>query len=115
MSESSSLYSAAVEELVVTAGGARCSCGGSSPDGKLTLNGKSVSINGLPLIFEHLQKKGLRPGNGCAETLLAKVRVYHPIEPGEESAYRDALAVAYQTFCERRANGQQVGTVAGGN
>ena len=83
------------------AGGARCSCGSPSPDGKLTLNGRSVSINGLPLIFSHLHKKGLRSGNGCAETLLDTVRVYHPIEPAEEPAYRDALAAAYETFCER--------------
>ena len=81
--------------------------GGPSPEGKLAMDGRSVSINGLPLIFQHLQKKGLRPGDGCAERLLETVRVYHPIEPHEEPAYRDALTAAYQTFCERGSNGQR--------
>jgi len=91
-------------------GGARCSCGSPSPDGKLTLNGKSVTINGLPLIFQHLQKKGLQPGNGCADTLLDTVRIYHPIETNEEAEYRDALVAAYRMFCERHSNGQGAGT-----
>ncbi|MEI8373304.1 MAG: putative zinc-binding protein [Planctomycetota bacterium] len=76
-----------------------CACGRPSPDGKLEVNGKSVIINGLPLIFEHLQKNGLQPGNGSADTLLETVRIYHPIEPEEEAAYRQALADAYQRYC----------------
>jgi len=83
------------------AGGARCSCGSPSPDGKLAMNGRSVTINGLPLIFQHLQKKGLQPGNGCAGTLLETVRVYHPIEPNEEAEYRDVLVAAYRAYCQR--------------
>ena len=97
------------------AGGARCSCGGPSPDGKLAVNGRSVTINGLPLIFQHLQKKGLQPGNGCAAALLETVRVYHPVEPHEEAEYQDALVAAYRTFCERRSNGQRLGTTTCGS
>ena len=97
------------------AGGSRCSCGGPSPDGKLAMNGRSVSINGLPLIFQRLQKKGLQPGNGCAAELLETVRVYHPIETHEEAEYQDALVAAYRTFCERRPNGQQPGTTTRGS
>jgi len=97
------------------AGGARCSCGGPSPDGKLAMNGKSVTINGLPLIFQQLQKKGLQPGNGCADTLLKTVRVYHPIEPNEEAEYRDALVAAYPTFCERRSKEQRAGAETHGS
>ena len=92
-----------------------CACGSPSPDGKLEINGKSVTINGLPLIFQHLQKKGLQPGNGCADTLLETVRIYHPIEPNEEAEYRDALVAAYRTFCERGSNGQRAGTTTHGS
>jgi uncharacterized metal-binding protein len=95
--------------------GARCSCGGPSPDGKLAMNGKSVTINGLPMIFQHLQKKGLQPGNGGADTLLKTVRVYHPVEPHEEAAYRDALVAAYRTFCQRGSNGQGAGAPTHGS
>jgi hypothetical protein len=98
------------EGSVGAAGGARCSCGSPSPDGKLAIRGRSVTINGLPLIFQHLQKKKLYPGNGCAAALLETVKVYHPIEAHEEAEYREALVAAYRTFCERRSNNQPAGT-----
>jgi len=78
-----------------------CACGRPSPDGKLEVNGKSVIVNGLPLIFEHLRKNGLQPDTGCAGTLLETVRIYHFIEAAEEAGYRDALEVAYRAFCRR--------------
>lgn len=91
------------------AGGARCSCGGPSPNGTLVMNGKPVSINILPLIFEHLRKRGLPPGDDCSDKLLETVKVYHAVEPSEEPAYREALLLAYQEFCERNTNGQLIG------
>ena len=89
-------------------GGACCSCGGPSPDGKLEINGKPVIVHGLPLIFGHLQEKGLQPGNGSADSLLRAVRIYHPIEPNEEAEYRSALVAAYRKFCGRRSNGEPI-------
>jgi uncharacterized metal-binding protein len=83
------------------AGGARCACGSPSPNGTLTIGGKSVPINGLPLIFDYFQKKGLQPGGGCADTLLQKVKIYHAIEPDQEAAYTDALVAAYQAYCDQ--------------
>lgn len=80
--------------------GACCACGSPSPEGKLEINGRPVVINGLPLIFQHLQKKGLSPDNGCRDTLLATVRIYHAIETEEEAEYRDALVAAYRTYCQ---------------
>jgi len=91
----------ASEDFATNTGGARCSCGGPSPGGKLAVNGRSVTIDGLPLIFQHLQRKGLQPGNQSAGTLLEIVRVYHPIEPHEEAEYREALVAAYCAHCER--------------
>jgi hypothetical protein len=78
-----------------------CACGRPSPDGKLEVGGKSIIINGLPLIFEHLRKNGLQPDNGCAGTVLDTVRIYHFIEAAEEADYRDALETAYRAFCQR--------------
>lgn len=80
-----------------------CSCGSPSPEGNLKLNGKTVTVNGLPLIFDHLYKQGLQPANGSADQLLATVRIYHEIAPGEEDLYRTALATAYDDYCQRRA------------
>ena len=72
-------------------------------DGTLRIAGQTVAINGLPLIFDRLHKKGVAPGNGCADGLLEIVRIYHAIEPGEEGAYREALVAAYHEFCQRKA------------
>jgi hypothetical protein len=80
-----------------------CSCGSPPPEGNLKLNGKTVIVNGLPLIFDHLYKQGLKPANGSADQLLATVRIYHEIAPGEENLYRTALVTAYDDYCQRRA------------
>jgi hypothetical protein len=90
-------------KVAAVANGACCACGSPSPEGKLEVGGTAVTINGLPLIFQHLEKKGLQPGSGSADTLLETVRIYHAIEPEEEAAYRQALTDAYQRYCQRRA------------
>ncbi len=74
-------------------------CGGPPPNGKLIVGGKSVTIDGLPLIFAHLKNKGLQPGSGSANTLLQTVKIYHALEPDQEAGYQDALVAAYQTYC----------------
>jgi hypothetical protein len=82
-------------------GAACCACGSTSPDGKLEMNGKSIAISGLPLIFQHLLKKGLKPDDNCADKLLETVRIYHAIEAGEEAEYRHALVAAYRKYCQQ--------------
>ncbi len=79
-----------------------CSCVSPTPEGNLQIKGKTVVVNGLPLIFEHLHKQGLEPDNGSADQVLETVRIYHAIEPAEENLYRHALAAAYQEYCQRR-------------
>ncbi len=82
--------------------GACCACSKPSQEGKLEINGKPVAIAGLPLIFQHLQKKGLEPGEDCGDTLLETVKVYHFIDTHEEADYRSALVAAYQTHSQQR-------------
>ncbi|MGC8641181.1 MAG: hypothetical protein ACP5XB_15045, partial [Isosphaeraceae bacterium] len=79
-----------------------CACGSQPPKGNLNVNGRTIVVTGLPLIFEHLKKQGLEPGDGSSERLLETVRIYHAIDPAEEDAYRTALAGAYQAFCQPR-------------
>ena len=79
-----------------------CACGSRPAEGNLRLNGRTVTVNGLPLIFDNLRRQGLMPGDGSAARLLETVRIYHAIEPGEEHLYRDALAAAYAEYCQRR-------------
>jgi uncharacterized metal-binding protein len=85
---------------------ASCGCAGSSPppEGELKLNGKTVAVGALPLIFDHLYKHSLQPGGGCADRLLQTVRVYHEIPEREEGPYREALSAAYGEYCRQRTN-----------
>ncbi len=82
-------------------GAACCSCGSPPPAAILQVNGESVTINGLPLIFQHLRQKGLQPGTGSEDALLETVRIYHAMGPGEEAAYRKALMTAFSEYCQR--------------
>ena len=82
-------------------GAACCACGSPSADGKLEINGQSVVISGLPMIFQHLLKKGLKADDNCADKLLETVRIYHAMDDSEEAAYREALAAEYRKYCRQ--------------
>lgn len=92
------------ESSGATAGATCCACGGPSPHGSLEIAGQSVTINGLPLIFDHLHKKGLPAEDASADKLLETVRIYHSIAPNEEAAYRVALVTAYRDYCREKCN-----------
>lgn len=79
-----------------------CSCGVPTQEGKLDVGGVAVTINGLPLIFDHLMKKGLVPDDACGDMLLETVRIYHPIGCNEEAVYRESLCMAYRTYCRKQ-------------
>jgi uncharacterized metal-binding protein len=79
-----------------------CSCGGPPPEGTLKINGKTVAVAVLPLVFDHLRKQGLEPGEDSADRLLETVRIYHAVEPKEAADYRKGLVMAYQEFCGQR-------------
>ncbi len=83
-------------------GEACCSCGKPPPETVLIVDGASVSVGGLPLLFDHLYQGGLRPGDGFEDRVLETVRIYHAIEPGDEAGYRRALAVAYREYCQQQ-------------
>ena len=100
-SEVDALASAAPVEQesgVTQAASCGCSCG-APPAGTLRLNGRTVTIQGLPLIFDHLRKNGLAPDSDCGGVLLDTVRIYHAVEPGEEDEYRQPLIDAYRAYC----------------
>jgi uncharacterized metal-binding protein len=99
------LLAAAPPPLVsLEVGTGSCACSRPSADGTLKIDGETVAINGLPLIFNQLHKKGLAPGEESADRLLETVRIYHAIEPGREAAYREALVAGYQEFWGRKGN-----------
>ncbi len=86
------------DESVPGIGGARCSCASPVPGAKLAILGATVTIPGLPLIFEQCAERDIpADATGCA-ALLDVVRIYHRILPEEEADYRSALLAAYQDF-----------------
>jgi len=80
-----------------------CSCGSPPLEANVKLNGKTVTVNGLPLIFDHLYRQGVRPGDGCADRVLETVRIYHEIPEDEQGLYHDALMTAYEVYCSRQS------------
>jgi uncharacterized metal-binding protein len=76
-----------------------CCCAAGIPSGTIQVNGKTVEIAALPLIFRQCQEDRVpaeSPETGAR--LLDVVRIYHEIADGEESAYASALADAYRGY-----------------
>ena len=80
-----------------------CACGSQPVEGRLQIGDNTLTINALPLIFDHFQEQGLPAGDASTDQLLDMVRIYHAIEAGEEALYREALASAYAEYCRRQA------------
>ncbi|MDR3698471.1 MAG: putative zinc-binding protein [Candidatus Sulfopaludibacter sp.] len=80
------------------ASGAQCSCAGPVPGGTLTIEGATVRIPGLALIFGQCAERSIPADAGGCGALLDAVRIYHRIAPEEEAGYRGALLAAYQDF-----------------
>ena len=75
-----------------------CGCAVGLPSGAIQVNGKTVGIAGLPLIFRQCQEDGLAADSPHAPArLLEVVRVYHTVDDSEAQAYAAALAEAYRT------------------
>jgi len=82
----------------VAAQASACGCAVSLPSGAIHLDGKTVEIAGLPLIFQHCRADGLAADSLEAPArLLEVVRVYHAVDDSEEQAYAAALVEAYRT------------------
>jgi len=77
---------------------AACACTRPVPGGNLEIGGRTVTVAGLPLIFEHLAESGLAADDSSADKLLETVRIYHPIEPDEEQEYKSSLIEAYKLY-----------------
>lgn len=78
-----------------------CGCATALPAGNLDVNGKTVRVTGLPLIFRQCREDGLKLDDPeVSKRLLEAVRIYHPIDDSEAEAYAAALREAYGTFLE---------------
>ncbi|MBI5828626.1 MAG: putative zinc-binding protein [Chloroflexi bacterium] len=81
---------------------AACSCGAGIPVSKLAIDGQTVTLIALPLIFEQFRNSGKAPSDDTARDLLETVKVYNPAPAGDEEAYAMALLREYAAFCEKQ-------------
>jgi hypothetical protein len=82
---------------------ATCSCGSGIPIQTVDVNDQEVTLVALPLIFEQLYEKGMRPGDGARAELIKAIKIYNPVPEEDEGAYAEAVAREYALYCEDRA------------
>lgn len=86
-------------DAVSTAG---CACGSGIPMTTVQAAGRTVQILALEPILELAYNQGLRANGALPGEVLQTVQVYNSIPPGEEAVYAEALALAWQAYCEGR-------------
>jgi uncharacterized metal-binding protein len=79
---------------------ASCACGSGIPVQTVQIEGESVTLIALPALFEQFQEADKQPSPETIAELLEQVRIYNPIPPEVEPAYREMLTREYALFCE---------------
>jgi hypothetical protein len=79
--------------------GTECACSSPIPGGKVVVNGATVTIPGLQLIFQQCLDRSIPANEGGSAALLDVMKIYHRILPEEEPGYCTALLKAYGEFC----------------
>ncbi|HKS75400.1 MAG TPA: putative zinc-binding protein [Terriglobales bacterium] len=78
-------------------GTAGCSCGSAVRTQTISIDGRSIEILALPLIFSNLRDRGRTPET-AAEELMESVAIYNHIPPEAATAYREVLVREYARF-----------------
>jgi len=79
-----------------------CSCGSGIPVQDIVVNGQTVTLIALPLIFQQLCDSDKPASQATIPELLETVKVYNPIPAGDDEAFAAALLVEYATFYEQQ-------------
>lgn len=86
------------QEVVSQAQVATCACGSGIPIQAVIIEGKEVTIVGLPLIFQQFYEAGKGPTTANLVELLETVKIYNPFPAGEEHVYSQAISEAYRAY-----------------
>jgi len=79
--------------------GATCACGSGIPVQRVQVDGETVTLVALPLLFEQFRQENKRPSTETTTALLEQVKIYNPVPAEAEPAYREVLACEYALFC----------------
>jgi len=80
-----------------------CACGSDIPVQEVLIEGQTVTLIALPLIFEQLLEAGKIIHQDNARELLDQVKIYNPIPTSAEVAYTSALVRAFNAYCRQKA------------
>jgi uncharacterized metal-binding protein len=80
---------------------ATCACGSGIPVQTLAVNGNTITLVGLPLIFENLHSAGKDTSPGFETELMDTIRIYNPIPSDSEASYKTAILEAYSAYREK--------------
>lgn len=75
-----------------------CACGSGIPVQDVDVEGRTVALAALPLIFRQFHEAGKAPGAEAARELLDVVRIYNDVPAGSDEGYLTALAREYAAF-----------------
>jgi uncharacterized metal-binding protein len=81
-----------------------CACGSGIPVQTVDVDGRTVSLAALPLIFEQFRGAGKAPGAEVTQELLATVKIYNDVAAGMDEELAAALAREYAAFCLQKAS-----------
>lgn len=80
---------------------ATCACGSGVPVQKLVIEGQTVEVVALPLIFEQFRNAGRVSDEATLCELMETVKVYNPVPPQAEASYRQAISREYAAYCRQ--------------
>jgi uncharacterized metal-binding protein len=81
---------------------ATCSCQSNIPIQKVAINGQTVPLVALPLIFEQFRAAGKMNGEDVIKELLDLVKIYNEVPAGSDEGYAEALAREYAVYCSQK-------------
>jgi uncharacterized metal-binding protein len=79
-----------------------CSCGSGIPVQDIVVDGQTVSLIALPIIFQHFHENGKAASQKTTHELLEAVKIYNPVPVGEDEVYAAVLSREYAVFCEKK-------------
>ena len=68
---------------------------------KLVINGQTVELVALPLIFRHFQQTGRGQDEQSQRDLFETVKIYNDVPAEAEAGYREAVLREYAAFCQK--------------
>lgn len=80
---------------------ATCSCGSGVPVQHLIIQGMSVEVVALPLIFQKFRGAGRGQDEADRQELFELVKIYNAVPPEAEASYREAILREYAAYCQR--------------